>query len=334
SQGRFVHLHPLDARRNPEGKYFHLTNQAWFDGTKDDQDLLLWDLSKDIDKTPGGRLIGFYYYNHGPDTRLPACTAHSKAQADDAVKHPGCQLRMYYCGMGYPGDVHDRGLGHGPNAWASAGWPEALGIVRQKEIVEGQIDHGLILNTGCVVGDPVFPAQQNTQLCSTRKCQGGLKAYQSCRQDGDCPLGKCAPIDVSPYRPHTGSLLWIDNDYNCKALPAWQKPFCTALQTYGGYVSDTGGDYRGGFYVSRSEKGEAYFDAGIKPPPAFKFLSTQSGNGLQCFGDGAIAGTGGGQCNLPVFNMPGLRGHLHILDPCVAVRQAGLPRYKGVAACK
>jgi hypothetical protein len=94
------------------------------------------------------------------------------------------------------------------------------------------------------------------------------------------------------------------------------------MQTYGAYLTDTGGNSsRNGIFISNSREGpRAYTDAGIRYP-LFDWLAAQPG--------ASCSGAPVNQCTVDTFNMPGLLTgvgtHLHIVDPCVVKRMAGLP---------
>ena len=281
---------PASAPNNPVGKFFHLTNRAQFSSQSSDQFLEVWDQSSDIDPAPGGRILSFYAFTEHSDPHVQSLGDCPCTTTSCASKNPSCQVDAHYCEYGYP-QIDKQAWGHGSGAFASAKFVGTVGLVRGQEIIQGTINHALLLNDLCNLNQFVFPSQGLTSACSDNK----------------------------PH-PSNGSLFFIDSSYNCKTLPAWQEPFCRAMQTYGGYIVDTGGTGpNGGIYVTRIENGVAYTLAGV-PYPLFTFLAAQSGNGLRCSGNPVI------KCTFPIFNMPGLLGppsHLHIVDPCVPERMAG-----------
>jgi hypothetical protein len=71
----------------------------------------------------------------------------------------------------------------------------------------------------------------------------------------------CTFVDVN--RPLNGNLFWIDSGYSCSTLPAWQRPVCVALQTYGGYIHVTGS---GPLFVMPIEGGIAHSAANQTDP--------------------------------------------------------------------
>jgi hypothetical protein len=281
---------PASTANNPVGKFFHLTKRAQFSSQSSDQFLEVWDQSSDIDSASGGRILSLYAFTSNSEPRVQSlgdcpCTTTSCASTNSS-----CQINAQYCECGYP-QSDKQVWGHGSGAYASAKFVGTVGLVRGQEIVRRTINHALLLNDRCNLNQFVFPSKGLTTACS----------------------------DDKPH-PSNGSLFYIDSGYNCKALPAWQEPFCRAMQTYGGYIVDTGGTGPdGGMYVTRIENGVAYTLAGVSDP-VFAFLAAQSGNGLRCTGNPVS------KCSFPVFNMPGLLGspsHLHLVDPCVPERMAG-----------
>jgi hypothetical protein len=288
---------PSDSKYNPVGKYFHLTKQALPSNTNGDSFMLLWDQSSDIDKTPGGRILSFY----NPHTSLPNCSCSTKACADAT---PACQISSAlgsgwgrYCEVGFPNETVVQGRDKSSGGYGSLHFQAGAGFLRDREIINGSVSHALILNTYCVSPPAVvFPATgYGANLCSNAKPR---------------------PPDLNNH-PHVGSLIYIDRGYNCDSLPHWQRGVCHALQTYGGYVSDTGG-YDGIFGIVRAEGGMGYSVAGL-PWPFLDYIKGQSGNGLQ------LRGSPVNGANLPFFNMSGVQSHLHVADPCITKRMAGVP---------
>jgi hypothetical protein len=281
---------PASTANNPVGKFFHLTNRAQFSSQSSDQFLEVWDQSSDIDPAPGGRILSFYAFTSNSEPHVQALGDCSCTTPSCASTKLSCQIHARYCEYGYP-QLDTQVWGHGSGAYASAHFVGTVALVRGQEIIQDTINHALLLNDQCNLNQYVFPSQGLTSACS----------------------------DDKPH-PSNGSLFFIDSGYNCKTLPAWQEPFCRAMQTYGGYIVDTGGTGpTGGLHATRIENGVAYTLAGLTDP-LFAFLAAQSGNGLRCSGNPV------NKCTFPTFNMPGLLGppiHLHMVDPCIPEQMAG-----------
>jgi hypothetical protein len=311
---------PAQNDNNPVGKYFHLTRQAQFASNNTDQMLTDWDQSLDIDHTPGGRILSFYTFCPGRSCPLSlpncACTTTSCANATAT-----CQIQQNWCDVGYPeNDTNTpRAVGSGV-AWINVGASSGVGLLRAEEICggptcagAGQVNHAIFVTTACV-GGASFPSNTGALLCTNDRNVG-----------------------TNTNAIYNGALVYIDSGYNCSSLPAWQKPVCAALQTYGGYVAaTTSGDY-GGLGMNAIEGQIAQHLAGASDPtPFFSYLNGFSNRkytqGVYCTGSPV------NRCNVyPVQNMPGLitgdsgsgfRPHLHVVDPCVPKKMAGVP-----AAC-
>ncbi len=287
---------PTSSVNNPVGIYFHVTNQAQFSAESGDEFLNVWDQSLDIDSTVGGRILSVYNSNYGGGTSVVAlgnctCTTTSCAQVTAS-----CQITAGgYAEYDYPFN-DPLAFNVSAGAYASSHFAPGVDLVRQSEWSSGTINHALLLNVNCTnqFTPIVFPSFGSTLPCN----------------------------DGSSLHVSNGSLLWIDSSYNCSSLPAWQSPFCKAMQTYGGYVIDTGGTgTTGGFYDTRIENGVAWTVAGLaQSAPIFSYLNgAGTTNGLSCSGSPV------NRCSFPVFNMPGLLGHLHVIDPCIPEQMAGQP---------
>ena len=286
---------------NPVGKYFHMPNQAQYgSAVGGDNYLFVWDQSTDGSAgstVDGGRRFSNYQYSGAAGlVTLPNNPCTTTACADVTAN---AQLYLNYAEFGYPGTDSTAYL-EGSGAWASLGLVGQVGIIRGLEWQNGTINHAIILNTNCVAGKPAFPATGNTQLCT----------------------------DGLPYHINVGNLVKIKSSFNCNAAAAYQQAVCHALQTYGGYVSDTGGGPCStgscqGVILSRIEGGAAYNMAGI-PYPFMQYLGEQSGPGLVCGGSINSTPT---RCNVQPLNMSGLvtGNNLLIIDQCVAKRMAGQP---------
>lgn len=285
---------PSDPTFDPTGKYFHLTNQSCWNGLSGDQSNVWWDQSTDIDSTPGGRVLTSYYFNKGFYC-LSNNPCHTTACADST---PAAQLNFYYAQMAYPGRP-DAYAGT-PSAWASMGVGPPAMFLRGNEIMAQSVNHALMVNTWCEASSVfVYPATESAGVC-----------------------GVLANTATDQQRPVNGNLFWIDSGYNCNVLPPWQRGLCRTMQTYGAYLTDTGGNgTTNGIFISNSREGpRAYTDAGLRYP-LFDWLAGQPG--------ASCSGSPVNQCVVYTFNMPGLLSavstHLHIVDPCVVKRMAGLP---------
>jgi hypothetical protein len=155
----------------------------------------------------------------------------------------------------------------------------------------------------------------------------------------------CSFVDA--LRPVNGNLFFLDSSYNCDSpsVAGWQRPTCHAFQTYGAYQHDTGGYNGDGIEISHNghEGPDAYAFAGLTEPALnwFRSFTNYSGgaspsggwtgqNGLRVYTD-----SGGNVTEViaPFFNLPGALSHMHIVDPCIAIGNAGLSSYGGVTAC-
>jgi hypothetical protein len=306
------------------GKYLHIPSGAQYDACHGDELLLVWDQSTDIDSTVGGRILETYSYNSGTcatNALSTTCTATTPAQAD---AQPACQLNLYYNAVNFPFN-DPTGIGDGIN---SAGFGGGVGVQRELEVENNVMNHALMVNVAClqstagngVANAPVFPATGNAIGCN----------------------------NTNVNNPLEGMLFYIDSAYNCTTLPAWQKPFCTALKTYGGYLDATGGaGYQTGLFVTSIEGGTAHTTANLNDPmfnepnaggttawiitngvtscPGGGYPKVCTGtNGLEVVEDSA---TSANKIVWFLFQMPGLitGQHLHIVDPCLVKRMAGQP---------
>lgn len=290
---------PTNDTYNPVGKYFHITSGASPSAQNNDSFLLIWDQSTDLDPTPGGRILSFWK----PHTPLLRCNCTTTSCADT---NASCQISISlgdgwgrYCEVGYPAQSDVSGLDKSSGAYASLHAQPAAGFLRDEEIMTGTVNHALLLNTNCT-SPPyvVFPAT-------------GYGVMQ-CSGTGD-----------DANHPHQGSLIYIDSGYDCSRLPHWQQGVCTAMQTYGGYITDTASSSDGGgFGIVRAEGGMSYASAGLSWP-FLDYIAGQGGNGL------VLRGSPINGANLPFLNMPGVQNHLHVADPCVAKAMAGMSAAQG-----
>src|SRR6185437_2894968 len=109
-----------------------------------------------------------------------------------------------------------------------------------------------------------------------------------------------------------------------------EKPFCIALQTYGAYLTDVGGDSGSVFFDPQMtwEPGFSFVKAGFADP-LLTLVQTSVGtshcaNGFcgdgqtsAVFGYNAGYFQNGSGFNLHIMAMPGAINHLHIVDPCI-----------------
>lgn len=311
--------HPTNSSYDPSfapTNYFHMPNRAQWSGQTNDQDLTVWDQSSDIDATIGGRIISFYISSWGI-TKLPACTCTTKACADTTSS---CQLANFdYCSYSHP-STDTTSYNEAPSAWTSINNAPGTALLRENELIQGTINHVIMVDTACVHGSYVFPAYGDVCHCSDSSCNGNLVARG------------LNPNDT--LRPPNGSLFWIDSGFNCGTLPTWQTNVCVAMQKYGAYLRDTGGEYpQQGIYVNTVESPYAWDLIG-QTTPLWAWLEPQATNcsfGDHCEGANVLRLYPDNQqpdlVYLPFFNMPGLieGNHLHIIDPCIPLRMAGQP---------
>lgn len=283
-----------DPLYNPVGKYFHITNEAKTSSYNSDSFLLVWDQSSDIDHTPGGRIVAFY---HGHDLSPCSCTTAACANATSAcqiVIEPPEGSGNGYCDLGFPGKQRIiYGTDTSSGGYASLHAAPAAGFLRDEEIMSETVNHALLLNTACTTNPIVFPATgYGVMVCSRTGDDGN--------------------------HPHTGNLIYVDSGYDCTTVPHWQRGVCKAMQTYGGYITDTGGNHNGGgFSIIRTEGGMAYATAGMTWP-FLDYIAKQSGNAV------VVRGSPAKGANLPFLNLPGVQNHIHVVDPCIARRMAGV----------
>ena len=300
---------PQQARNQPNGKYFHLKVGAKFSSYVTDQSFTDWDQSTDLDSSPGGRILDMYTYclsGTCPKTLPSNCACTTTACADNTS---ACQLTNFagYCDVSFPFDDKLNGIGDGM-AWSSMNNGGGAGFLRGNEIISGTINHALLVNNICVAPGPSFPATGDVFACT-----GSLLTNA----------------------PHNGALFWIDSAYACNALPAWQRAVCQAVQTYGAYQRDTAGGSTGvGLYIVSVESQIAEHDAGLPDVsnPFLQYMKTFSTadrtKPVYCTGNPVT------RCNIQFLTqMPGLitgdagngyKPHLHVVDPCVPKKMAGL----------
>jgi hypothetical protein len=293
---------PTAAANSTVGNYFHMPNQVQLgSAVGGDNYLFVWDQSTDNSAgstVTGGRRFSAYAFSAPGLVTLPANTCTTMACADTTA---AAQLSLNYGEFGYP-SADSTAYHEGSGAWASLGLVGQAGIIRGVEWQNGAINHAIILNTNCVEGTPAFPATGNTMICT----------------------------DGLPYHANVGNLFKIKSTFDCGGFATYQQAVCHALQTYGGYVSDTGGGpcttgTCQGVYPSRIEGGAAYNMAGI-PYPFMQYLNGLGPeNGLLC--SGTQINSTPVRCDVQALNMSGLvtGNNLLIIDQCIAKRMAGQP---------
>jgi hypothetical protein len=165
-----------------------------------------------------------------------------------------CQLSMNYADYSYP--LNDSSaIGEG-EAYVSVGAASQVGLIRSNELAAGVINHAIWLGTSCEAAGAVFPSLG----------------------------GQALTCDSQTNRPHAGSLFKISSSFNCSAVnPQELRAVCVAMQTYGGYLSDTSGPSSGNgatLIANRIEGGAAYAYVGA-PSPALQQMANDA-NGRQC----------------------------------------------------
>jgi hypothetical protein len=284
-------------------------------GTGGDQSMMVWDQC--LNGTETNTLIGgaiYEFYTTGSHLQLsPACNAVTQAQS---LANANCAVAVDCGAMGFP-QSEPNPIGVDTYGCSSSmGTAPSYGTLRNAELINGVINHALILNVNCVGGPGVYPGTGGTnQLCTA--------------------IG----FANNTNRPVNGNHLFIDSSYSCSSLPVWQRGVCVAMQVYGGYISDTGEQSASALVVSRVDAQGPWiltspaFPASLTPPdPLMTWWLAQTTsctssptctgtNGLQTYG------TTGNPTEVvaPFFNMPGLLGHLHILNPCVDEFVTGAP---------
>ena len=285
------------------------TNSARPDlGGAGDSNIRVWDQSTGMvwGAYPGG-------WSSGSPYRIGLSSAIS---ADIAVTIASTQ----YCGAA-KNIFTDQDWGR-PNGWlngqgqeGSANFAPFAGIVRNQELIQGQINHALILGVACTNAFNgsyhVFPSSSDTAHCTN-----------------------------ATNMPPNGALLFLDYtdaQISAMGLPAWQKTLITAMSHFGGYVDVTGNASGSGGLSFYPESGLAYQiqtggtssvqSNGMKvtggtPDPIWAYLASQ----------GIAAGGSSGTSlkyslfwlnNIPNVNGTGVASHIHMADPCVALGYAG-----------
>ncbi len=288
----------IPSTNNPLNQYFHLPNQAFYgNAVGGDNYLFVWDQSTDGsagNTVPGGRRFTDYEFSPVGQKTLPPCMCTTENCADVTAS---CQLSMNYADYSYP--LNDSSaIGEG-EAYVSVGAASQVGLIRGNELAAGVINHAIWLNTSCEASGAVFPSLG----------------------------GQALTCNNQTNRPHAGALFKISSSFNCSTVtPQELKAVCVALQTYGGYLSDTSGPASGGsngLWPSRIEGGVAYWTAGIAMPGLQQLNNHANGTTLQCNSEQINATPA--FCSVQFFNLSGLitGNNLEMIDPCIPLSMAG-----------
>jgi hypothetical protein len=293
--------------RNPVGHSFHLPSGAKFGGNPNgggcslgqctDQMLLVWDQTQNV-------LFSSYTYGSS-NPALPACSGH-------------CYISLSHCGMA--NRATDSAYGNPGAAYATNGISPEAGLIRTQELIQGQINHALLLNTGCTNGTIVFP-----------NVSPGYTASVCSNKTNRPPSGALVFLDYTPTQLATLKT----------TLPAWQYPIVAAMSKYGGYISDTGSSLGSrSIEPSRIESGQSFKYYG-KTDPMWSFLAAHCGVGCKLGTHSLSPPYSSSVYSLSVFaNIPNLPGpscssacgvvqHMHIANPCIAKGLAGLSASQG-----
>ena len=281
---------------NPIGFAFHAPAGVRFPRCLSDKFILVWDQTQQ-------KLI--QAYGGGPEAAaftFPPCSSTNLA-------HP-CPVALpddQWCAMD---DFYDsQAYGIQPPPGNTNRTAPGVGLIRVQELMQGHINHVLYLNTNCTMGEPVFPdtvSHGTAMLCSTARLS-------------------------TANRPPNGSLVFLDYttaqlaDLKLK-LPAWQYPVIEAMTLFGGYLGDTGAS---GISPQRFEDSIGYKVAGLSDP-IFKWIAPQAHS--NCNHDLTKCITQW-FANVPNESGTDITHHIHIAHPCVAIAQAGLSSWDGIAAC-
>jgi len=300
------------ARYQVQGAFFHgpasATMTAGGAGVTGDQAMSIWDQSTNGTGTynfPGGAI--FEFYTSGSHLTLnPACNATTQTQA---VTNTNCWVVADCASLGFPQNEPNPLQTDTQGCFSSMGTAPGYGTLKNSELIGGVIDHALIINVNCVGGPGVYPGIGGTN-------------------------NLCGNVGLSnTNRPVNGNHFFIDSTYNCATLPVWQQAVCTALKTYGGFLSDTGGQSSSAMFIARTDAQTPWIitNFNVADPLMTWWLAQTTScssspnctgtNGLQTFGSSGNPT----EVVAPFLNMPGLLGHLHILNPCVDEFVTGAP---------
>ena len=183
--------------------------------------------------------------NSGSDHHLVVVDPNANEELDMWLAAYNSKTEAWSSGARYVTDATGWGALCAPsfrcNGGVAAGFAAFAGVVRPEEIAQGHIDHALFIT------NPL-----------TRK---GYVACPATHTDGISDDGAAIP---------EGARIQLDPAFNVNAQPwpRWEKVIAHALQTYGGYVGDTGGTL-GLVGEARLDRGyDAWSLAGVPPIPA------------------------------------------------------------------
>jgi len=140
---------------NPVGIPFHAPNRAEFTQSNADNSLAIWDQAQ--------KYLVEFYQSGNPGETLPACGATSASAA--------CPIHMHSCSLAKFDSDQDWG---GVSSTRPGNFAPFMGVIRFQELMQGQINHALYLNTECVNGPAVFPDVYKTMawLCGVSPAPG------------------------------------------------------------------------------------------------------------------------------------------------------------------
>ena len=329
------HYNKIDVR-------FHAPNQAKFAAVPGgDQGIDIYDVAQ-------GLLIQAYGYNSNPGMVMPdASSCPGTGPSTCAVVIPnisGCSAQQ----VGVDTDLQGHGyrqakigkntytLGGTGASGLFSGW---AGMLRQNELMNGMVNHALLLGIVCAK-----PASYVGQSDFVWPAQSGLL---SCTKD-------------NPGEPKAGALLFCDYTPSqiLSMLNAGQisQPQATLLQTfckYGGYVAQTGGPASGsswqGMRLTASQAYEGQTAYQLYHNYDNGFVSWACAQGMNDFGQpgckqGKVVSPYGPSLDvlggIPLLTGPGgkdtsgrscsvapgcdVSGHIHLADPCVVRGLAGV----------
>jgi len=304
---------------------FQCTNNAQFSGSTSDQNLGCYDQAQQL-------FFGGYAFDKGVGFSLGACPGGGHAGTlADPCPIPGisaCTANRVGTDPSWgsgnytvttPGSYT---LGFGSGQRAAAGAMQ----VRIQELISGNINHAIGIGVPCNQSTLVFPASSVDLVCTG---SNGLP--------------------VSSNDPVFAGLYWLDYttaQINAMGLPAWKSAILKAMSTYGFYPTVTiGGQAFTGFQmINTVESQTAYKFAGQTTSP-INPLCSQSQIAICTTGSPstAIFETDIFNADIPLVQTIGStsvdpaghacnsaggcdwRGHVHLLDSCVAKTMAGQP---------
>lgn len=281
--------------------YWHIPDQAR-GGKGNDSFVRVWDQTTN-------KILSWYTFGSDPNVGgqyiLPHCTGTTVGTACDTGNIHSAQMTDYTTDVDYQ--------------WTSGAGSSIFnagmaGVVRAQEMIQGSINHALLVNVIC---------QSPTVI----------NVFPSSASGGALP---CTGVPVHggdiTHRPAAGSLWFYDYtpaQIAGMAVSAPLKTLITAASNYGGYFRDTSGDVDGPqMYVSAIEGGEPYLLQSTTNP-VYAYLAA---NGVTCTPQGTVPPHS--QCAyivglfddsvIPLVNGTPASSHLHIADPCVPLGMLGL----------